>query len=338
MKKKQTTLLFLLALVALAGGTLALLRRSNAREEQAASAAAEGTIPLSSFATEDLTRIAFTYGGETLTLDYSGGAWTLAEDPEYHLDSSACNTMVTALSALNAKRSLTAEAGEDYGLAEPVVTVTVTAAGESNTFFFGTKNEVTEDVYVQKQGEDAIYTVSGSKRSCFELTKSELFGAFNPAGITSSALEAVRYILRDGTTVRLAALSEPVQAEETDAEGETGTDAESTDGSSAGYQTVWRLESDPEADLDETALQTLQSALSGYVTAQITGADPAQYGMDAPDVTVQAQTAEDAVTLYYAVGTDGCYLMVEGDPSVYQVDSTLLSAFLPAEQDWKRTD
>ena len=91
--------------------------------------AAEGSIPLSSFAAEDLEQIEYTYNGETYTLQYSGGSWLLAQDPAYHLDESACNTMRTALMALNAKRSLTPQAGEDYGLDSPQLTVTVTAAG-----------------------------------------------------------------------------------------------------------------------------------------------------------------------------------------------------------------
>ena len=68
-------------------------------------------------------------------LDDADGSWTLADDPDYHLDASACNTMVTALASLNAKRQLTAQPGEDYGLADPAVTVTVTAAGETNRVF-----------------------------------------------------------------------------------------------------------------------------------------------------------------------------------------------------------
>lgn len=326
MKKKQTTLLLLLALIALAGGALVLLEWHAAREEEAASAAAEGTIPLSSFALEDLTRIQYTYAGETLTLDYADGVWTLAEDPDYHLDSSACNTMATALSALNAKRQLDAEAGEDYGLEDPLVSVTVSAAGQTTTILFGAENPVTGDVYLQKEGETAVYTAASSKRSCFEQTKEELFGAFNPAGLTSSSLEAVRYTLHDGTSVRIVAVSEPV---EPDGDAEENTDTEPE------YKTVWRLSDDTGAEVDATRVQTMISALSSYVSAQDTSADPSQYGFDAPTITVEAQTAEGTVTLWYSVAADGCYLMVSGDRSIYRVDSTLPGAFPASAEDWK---
>ncbi len=140
MKTKQRVLLALLAAAVLLGAALWAVTRSNAKAEQAASAAAEGSIPLSSFAAEDLEQIEYTFNGQTYTLQYSGGSWQLAQDPAYHLDESACNTMRTALMALNAKRSLTPQAGEDYGLDSPQLTVTVTAAGQSTTLTFGAEN------------------------------------------------------------------------------------------------------------------------------------------------------------------------------------------------------
>lgn len=154
MKTKQRSLAVLLAMVLVLGGLLWLITRSNAAEEAASSAAAEGSIVLSSFAAGDAEQIRYTYQNETITLNCDSGSWTLADDPGYHLDASACNTMVTALASLNAKRQLAAQPGEDYGLADPAVTVTVTAAGETNTFAFGSQNPVTGDLYVQKTGDE----------------------------------------------------------------------------------------------------------------------------------------------------------------------------------------
>lgn len=116
MKTKQRTLAVLLVLVLVLGGLLWFVSRSNAAEEAASSAAAEGSILLSSFAVGDVTSIRYAYGGEILALNYDSGSWTLADDPDYHLDASACNTMVTALASLNAKRQLTAQPGEDTAL------------------------------------------------------------------------------------------------------------------------------------------------------------------------------------------------------------------------------
>ena len=75
MKTKQRVLLVLLAAAVLLGAALWAVIRSNAKAEQVASAAAEGSIPLSSFAAEDLEQIEYTFNGETYTLQYSGGSW-----------------------------------------------------------------------------------------------------------------------------------------------------------------------------------------------------------------------------------------------------------------------
>lgn len=302
MKAKRCTLGVLLFLILLAGGVFALLMLRNAREEQAASAAADGAIPLAAVSGNDLTQIVLHYQGETNTLLYTADGWTLAEDPAYHLDTSACNTMLTALSSLNAKRELSPQAGEVYGFAEPVLTIEVTAAGETDTYTFGASN--------------TIYTVSGTKAACFELTRAELFGAFNPAGLTASEIEAVSYTLADGETVTLKANSEPAA--------ESGSNA---------CQTVWRLAGDTAADLDETKVDAILSALCTYVSAQAADADPAAYGFEAPLVTAEVTTADGTINLTYAMGTDGCYLMVEGDSSVYTVDASVVSALLyPADQ------
>lgn len=322
MKTKKCTLVVLLVLILALGGALFWMNRSNTQAEEAASAAAEGKIPLSSFAAGDLEKIQYTYQGETLTLDYDSGRWTLEEDPDYHLDESACNTMVTALAALNAKRQLTAQPGEDYGLNDPAVTVTVTAAGETNTFVFGAENTVTGDLYVQKAGDDAVYAVPGNKAACFELTKADLFGSFNPAGLTVSALEKVSITTGSGT-LALTAVSEPA---------DSSASSEESDSDSASYQTVWRLDGSPETDLDCDAVQNLLSALAGYVSAQVTDANPAAYGFDAPLAAVQAETAGGTVTLRYASNADGYWMMQDGDGSVYAVDVSTVNTILQAEE------
>lgn len=325
-KVKQRTLALFVVLALLLGGALALVNHQNQQEAAAASAAAEGTIPLSAFPMDSLSRLVLETGGETLTLE-AGESWTLEEDPDYHLDATACDSMRTALSALNAKRQLTAETGEDYGFDAPQAVVTVTADGETHTFRFGAENTITGDVYLQKDEDPAVYTVAASKAAPFLTSKAALFGAFCPAGLTRSDIEAVSYTLASGETVTLQAVSEPVPAAEN-----ADSAADKGNASSTEYQTVWRLAADPEEELDTTKTDALLSALSSYVSAQITNADPADYGFSAPLATAKVTTASGTVTLTYAMGTDGYYLMISGEASVYAVDGTTVQALLPADQ------
>lgn len=321
MKTKQRTLIVLLVLVFLAGEAFATLTVKNAQAAQAESAAAEGTIPLSSFAADDLTELAVTYNGETNTLTVAGGSWTLAEDPAYHLDATTCNTMVTALSALNAKRQLTEEPGEDYGFTDASLTVTVTAAGETNTFTFGAENAATGDIYLKKAGDDALYTVAASKAACFALSRAELFGAFNPAGLTRSAIESVTLVCGD-EPFTLTAVSEA-------AESDRSADSESD---STAYTTVWRLADAPDAELDETQVSSLLSALSSYVTAQDPHGDASGMKQLA---AATVRTADGEQTLTYYEGTDGYYLTVSGDTSLYTVDAATVQTVCTAKDRYK---
>ena len=216
---------------------------------------------------------------------------------QYH-DASA------ALASLNAKRQLTAQPGEDYGLADPG-----RAGQRRGTMPFGTP--FTGDLYVQRRGRCRVHRF-------WQLTKADLFGAFNPAGLTASALESASITTGSGT-LALNAVSEPAEAE---------SDSSESAADSTTYQTVWRLADEPSADLDDSKVQSILSALAGYVTAQITDADPSAYGFDAPLATVRAASADGTVTLHYAENADGCWMMAEGDSSVYAVDLDTVQALL----------
>ena len=308
MKAKQHTFTVLLVFVLAAGAALALLTNANQKAEQAASEAEDGSIPLLDVTTATLESVSIQYGGDTLTLRPSDDGWTLNEDPAYHLDDSACSTIRTALAGMKARRQLEAQPGEDYGFDAPRLVVNVSAAGESTTLTVGAENPVTGDVYVRREGGDAVYTVDAARFRCMEQTKAELFGAFSPAGITVSDIEAVSYTLQSGETIKLQSVSQPTEADSTT------------------YQTVWQLTDEPNTALDTDKTDALLAALASYVTGQDTAADLSACGFDAPLVTAEVTTADGTVTLTYAIGTDGYYMMVSGDSSVYTVDGQTVQA------------
>ena len=81
MNAKRRTLAVLAAVIAVLGLALWALNRSTAAEEAASSAAADGTIPLCSFSAADLSRITYTYNGQTGQLHRGG---TGASDARAH--------------------------------------------------------------------------------------------------------------------------------------------------------------------------------------------------------------------------------------------------------------
>ena len=125
MEGRKKTLLVLLAGVLLAAVGLWGLTGLSARSEKD-----EGSVcPVTP---QTLRCLQYTYQGQTLTLEYEAGSWTLAgRSRAYHLDASACNAMLTALMGLEPQRRLEPVSGQDYGLAEPLVRLRViTTEGE----------------------------------------------------------------------------------------------------------------------------------------------------------------------------------------------------------------
>ena len=297
MDTTKRTLLVLLTGVLLAAGALWALTRTPVRSEEAE--------PLCRITADTLRQLQYTYQGQTLTLDYDGGRWTLAEDPDYHLDASVCGTMLTALAGLEAQRTLTPVPGEDYGLEDPLVRLRVTGTeGERQTFVFGAENPVTGQIYLQEEGEQTLCTLPARRAAAFARTKEELFAPFQPAGITASDIEAVECTLPGGGGYRLR----KVQTPDPDQPGS--------------YRTVWQW--DDRQMLDPDQVQSLLSAVSSYVTSQHTGADPAAYGLETPAALLRVETGEKSGVLRYGQGEDGCYLSLSGDGSVYGVDLSVL--------------
>ena len=165
--------------------------------------------------------------------------------------------------------------------------------------------------------------MAASKAACFALSRAELFGAFNPAGLTRSAIESVTLACGD-EPFTLTAVSEA-------AESDHSADSES-DSDSTAYTTVWRLADAPDAELDETQVSSLLSALSSYVTAQDPHGDASGMKQLA---AATVRTADGEQTLTYYEGMDGYYLTVSGDASLYTVDAATVQTVCTAKDRYK---
>ena len=133
-------------------------------------------------------------------------------------------------------------------------------------------------------------------------------GPFQPGGYHSLGHRGCALHLQSGETIKLQSVSQPTEADSTT------------------YQTVWQLTDEPDDALDTDKTDALLAALASYVTGQDTAADLSACGFDAPLVTAEVTTADGTVTLTYAIGTDGYYMMVSGDSSVYTVDGQTVQA------------
>lgn len=245
MKAKRNLMIGLvILLVILAAGVFAAKTISD--KDAAASASADAAISLTSItASSEIESFGYTFEGDTLTFEQrqevvedesasdntseaasdstrTAGSeetepetetvWYLVDDPEYKLDQSTVNSMLTAFVNLEASRQLT-ETSEEYGLEEPTLTFWMTANGETTTWSCGATNDMTGTVYLQKQGEDTVYLVHTNKVTIFEKGRMELGDTSDATGDIASSEEVTSEVTSSETAASEAVSSEADSAE-----------------------------------------------------------------------------------------------------------------------------
>ena len=240
MKAKRNLMIGLvILLVILAAGVFAAKTISD--KDAAASASADAAISLTSItASSGIVSFGYTFEGDTLTFEQrqevvedesasdntseaasdstsTAGSeetepetetvWYLVDDPEYKLDQSTVNSMLTAFVNLEASRQLT-ETSEEYGLEEPTLTFWMTANGETTTWSCGATNDMTGTVYLQKQGEDTVYLVHTNKVTIFEKGRMELGDTSDATGDIASSEEVTSEVTSSETAASEAASAE----------------------------------------------------------------------------------------------------------------------------------
>ena len=125
MKKDTKLLLGLLAVLVLCGAGYLGLRAWNSgaeeREAQQAPAAAD---------LKDVTALAWSHGGDSLSFEKRDGVWVKTDDPAYPADQDKLEDIASALSPLKAVRAFSEpDEPSAYGLDEPSYTLTATEAG-----------------------------------------------------------------------------------------------------------------------------------------------------------------------------------------------------------------
>lgn len=161
MKKKQ---LFGLAAALLVLAVIyAVLVSSNKKAEEREQAREESQI-VSVTDLEEIT--SFSYKApeqETLHFEKKDDDWICTEDPKIELEQTYPNGIVNTFASLTASRKLESiDALEDYGLKEPVYTVSLKPEdGKETVLQIG--NSTGEEYYLQVKGDDSvIYTVDAS--------------------------------------------------------------------------------------------------------------------------------------------------------------------------------
>lgn len=108
---------------------------------------------------ESITGLTWSYGDESLSFVCDGSVWSYSEDADFPLDTSYMSAMTSAVSDISAEKVIE-EASDlaEYGLDEPVCSITVTAEAET-TIDIGDETSLDGLRYVSI-GDGNVYLVS----------------------------------------------------------------------------------------------------------------------------------------------------------------------------------
>ena len=165
MKQGKKLIALCLVLVVLVGVYAATrtLTAEPEEDEGIAEAALDG---------DSLTSLSWTADGETLSLVKEEDTWSYEADGSFPLNPDVPQNMVEALSGLTASRTVdNPEALSEYGLDEPVLTITATGTdGGETTFALGDQNEMTDEYYLLCNGDESrLYLVDSTLYNAFSL-------------------------------------------------------------------------------------------------------------------------------------------------------------------------
>jgi len=333
--QKQTLKVLIAAVAALAILLLivtAVKKRSAEEKQEVASSAAAATV------TDDSTQYnAMVYNNGSATLSFAqdeAGTWYWTDDPDFPLDQDYILKILDTITGLHPQQTITGgDALEDYGLAEPAMTLTATAEnGDSLTLNLG--NQVTGSsgsYYLYITGDETtIYVVSNTLASKLELG---IYDMMQMPELPSIPEENFNTITVEG-------------AEETTltsyADRSSAGSSSASANSSAENQAVtvtWR--SSGANVTDNSDVQSLISTLSNLPLSRCEDYNPVDEavticGFDAPTATVTAEYldetgSEQTLTLYVGGATaagDGYFVRVNDDTTIYSMTSDSLSTIL----------
>ena len=286
---------------------------------------------------DSVTALSFKYTG-SLSFERDGGTWYSDDDPDFPLDGTRIDRMVSAISSISAERSIDDPAAlSEYGLSDPICRVTVsTGSGEQSVLSFGSEAELGSSRYMST-GDGKVYLVDKNIIDSFDCGLYDL--------ITKELLPDMSNIV-----------SFTVES------GDKHYELDHIENSGLAYSDdyVWFYK-------DGDDYLTLDTSLTNAFTGKVTGltwgecvnykADDDKlksYGLDEPTAVVKVNyiessdvatnmTDSDGNTIYDTQETehtfkleiggyldDKCYARIAGSQMVYLIDGTICDNLLHA--------
>ncbi|MPM58336.1 hypothetical protein SDC9_105167 [bioreactor metagenome] len=322
MKRTKKMAVLAVILVIVLGGYFALSRLTS---KEAESADEEKAVTVASLDSASVSQFAWTRGDVSITLQKTSGGWQYSEDPTFPLNQDNVDTMLTAVSKIEATREIS-DASElsEYGLDKPSCTITATTSGgEETKLSIGNKNDLTSEYYLTLNGGKTVYTVDDT-----------LLKAFPDSLFSIVRMEQ----LPDMTQVNSFTVEKP-DGRMTLVYREDGKEISYSDKYSWFYEDASALK-----PVDTEKATTLVDNITNlsWTSCLSYNADESTlstYGLDAPrgKVTVEHKTENEngstqgtLVLLIGSVSGDNCCVKLENSGMVYQIAASTADALLNA--------
>ena len=286
---------------------------------------------------DSVTALSFKYTG-SLSFERDDGTWYSNDDPDFPLDSSRIDSMISAISSISAERTIDDPSDlSEYGLSDPICQVTVdTDSGEQSVLSFGNESELDNTRYMSTD-DGKVYLVDKDIIDSFDCGLYDL---------------VTKELLPDMSNI----VSFTVES------GDSHYELDYIEDSGLAYSDdyVWFYK-------DEDDYMTLDTALTNAFTGKVTGLtwgdcvnykatddDLKTYGLAVPTVVVKVNyietsefatnmTDSDGNTIYDTQETehtfrleigsyldDKCYARIAGSQMVYLIDGTICDNLLHA--------
>lgn len=271
---------------------------------------------------ETVTSLTWHYS-EEVALTREDDAWVYADDPEFPLDSTYVDAMLTALSQIDSSKTIeNVENWDEYTLEAPICEINLTASGEDITIKVGEETALGGERYVSIGDENAYL-------------------------VDSSFLEPFEYGLYDVLKMEeIPDMEEPLRLEVQSGSDQYTIEKQEDSGLAYADDYVWFLGGKP---LDTSLTQTLLDYVTDIEWSECVNykaTDLSKYGLDAPAATLTLtytnEESESEQTFVLEIGSEassGYYVRLAGSQMVYTIPASAAEAMLyTTYEDLKPTD
>lgn len=179
-KKKNKAVPLIILLVCLCALVLAtaIVKKANA-EKESGEDTGEETITVVDRSSLTVTALSWKDEKNDVSLTYSNDSWIYDKDGHYPVDQTVVAAMAQSAAKVEAALKVDASAAgenEDYGLAQPVLTVTAAFSDGSECIYtFGSTNTFNSCQYMQVSGDDSIYMVKTTVAEAFGKSLEDIY-------------------------------------------------------------------------------------------------------------------------------------------------------------------